>query len=175
MKKYTFDDWLNREFIFEEDYDGSPIRNDSQQYLTLVIKGIMTIEDLNKIQEAQAEAYQKIIDWTLEYLKKEHERKSKQTPDLKRKLFSDIGYWKKQLEKNPDVYREIISPVMHRGMRKGAKYVTADQYRKAVIEGKPSIAFLEVTNVIDDNVISLESPFSHEWLYCKMDVIMSHF
>ncbi len=175
MKKYTFDDWVNTEFIFEKDYDGSPIRNNSGQYLTLMSKGIMTYETLNKIQEAQTEAYKKIIDSTLQCLKTDHKRKSKQTPDLRRKLISDIEYWKKYLEKHPDVYRDIISPVMHRGMRKGAKYVTAYQYREAVIEGKSIDAFSQPTNnEIDgwDDVIHLEYPFVYEWIYCKMEVAL---
>jgi len=169
-KEYTFDDWLNGNIIRERDYDNSVIYNDSEKYLKLVSEGKMTYDTLSQIQDAQSKTFRMVISHSFDYLKQKHNRLVKQTPDVRMKIESDIKHIENVFLKNQEVYNEVIYPVMHRQIKKGAKFITYEQYRKAVINNKPDIAFFVVTNEIGSKVINLGHPFSHEWIYCIIEV-----
>jgi len=169
-KEYTFDDWLNYEIHREFDYEGSIIYNDSEKYLNLVLEGKMSYETLNEIQEAQAKTYQMIIDSTIEFMKIKFNRLIKYTPDVKRKIEADIRYAEKFLSDQQEIYDDVIYPVLHRGIKKGAKFITAAQYRDVVLNNKKKHALYQVVNNVDDNNIWIDVPFAHEWIYCKVEV-----
>jgi hypothetical protein len=169
-KEYIFDDWLNGNIIRERDYDNSVIYNDSEKYLKLVSEGKMTYDTLSQIQDAQSKTFGMVISHSFDYLKQKHNRLVKQTPDVRMKIESDIKHIENIFLKNQEVYNEVIYPVMHRQIKKGAKFITYEQYRKAVINNKPDIAFFVVTNEIGSKVINLGHPFSHEWIYCIIEV-----
>ena len=170
MKKYTFDDWLNFK-IHEYDYDGSTIINDSGKYLKFINENKMTFETLNKIQEAQAMAYQKIIDYTIEkWLKVKNKRLIKHTPDIKRKIEADIRHVEKFLSDHQEIYDDVIYPVLHRRIKNGATFITAAQYRKVVLNNEGIIAHFQTTNNPKCKNIWIDVPFSHEWIYCLVEV-----
>ena len=133
MKKkpiYTFDDWLENNFWTEEGYSEQLMVNDSENYLELVSKGKMTYETLNKIQNAQSETYQYIVNKTLETNRKFLQINQENSLDFNKYLELSIEQIELDLEKNKKFYFEILMPRLHRGIKYGAKFLLPEEYKK---------------------------------------------
>lgn len=174
--KYIFKDWEDKNIDLwnEPWFDGTPVRNDSEKYWTMLVikKKKMTYVTLNKIQDLQNKTFQMIIDSTIDFKKEQFKEQMKRTPDPKVKIKSEIKNIKKFFLQNQKVYDEVIKPVRIRGIKKGAIYITAQQYKDVVLNNERKIAFYEPVNDnnIDSRVIDCDLPFAHEWIYCKVEV-----
>lgn len=170
MKKYTFEDWVYDRIRGEYDYDGSIIGySNSQKYMKLAFENKMTYGTLDKIQEAQMQTYHIMINNRLNSLKREHYRQIKHTPDRNKKIESDIRLYERFIAKFQNIHDEVVLPAMHLGIKKGAKFITASQYRFIVLKKGWRADWIQPTD--DPNkLIWVDSPFLDEWIYIKMEV-----
>jgi hypothetical protein len=133
MKKkeiYTFEDWLENNFWNEVGYSGQLMVNDSENYLELVMKGKMTYDTLNQIQDAQSETYQYIIEKTIETNRKFLLRTKEKSLDFNEYLRLLIEKIELDFEKNRDLYFDVIKPRIHRGIKYGAKFILPEEFKK---------------------------------------------
>jgi hypothetical protein len=127
-KVYSFNDWIKNEFVFEKGLTEKHVFNDSYQYQKLVNSGKMTYEVLNEIQEAQSQTYEYLINCTLEANERMLNRNAPKSPNFKNSIDQKIKELSEYIEKNESIYRDVISPRLHRGIKKGATYILPEQY-----------------------------------------------
>ena len=134
-EKYTFEDWLENRFYNEKDYNGDYVANDSNSYLHLVSMGKIDYETINRIQDAQAEAYEYGIKNTIE-LKELHFRdKAKRSLDLLESIKLEIESIEKIIEANKELYKFIIDGKTTRGIKFGATFMLPEAYKTAKTKG----------------------------------------
>lgn len=127
-KMYSFNDWIKNEFVFEKGVKEKYVFNDSEEYLKLVFDGKMTYEVLNEIQDAQSKTYEYLIKCTLEANESNLKKNEAKSPDFKQFIEFKIRELTEYIEKNSTLYREVITPHLHREIKKGAKYILPEQY-----------------------------------------------
>lgn len=146
---YTFDDWLNNEFIMAREYDqpivnpdglkdwGRMLLNDSELYYSLVFQGRITYETINKILDCQAETYEKIVN--NEFNERVSIFNSKVTKiqeafGSERAIMEYTATIIDEIEKAqlsyPEHYHAIKTAKSFRNMPYGAKFITSAQYQK---------------------------------------------
>ncbi|MCS3797992.1 hypothetical protein [Niastella sp. OAS944] len=125
---YTFEDWVNNKICMEIGFDGEFLANDSERYLELESMGKITYEVINKIQEAQSKTYEYIIGSSLNLYESALDRQTKGTLSLLDVLATRIKNIKDFISKHQDIYYEVILPRRHRGIKIGAKFITANLY-----------------------------------------------
>ena len=125
---FTFEDWINDKICHEIGYDGEFLGNDSERYLELVSMDKMTYEVVNEIQQTQSKTYDYIIGSSLNIYESGLARQTEGTLNLMDVLNTRIEKIKDFISKNQDLYYEVILPRKHRGIKVGAKFLTANLY-----------------------------------------------
>lgn len=131
-KKYTFEDWLENKFYNEKDYTGDYVANDSNSYLHLVSMGKIDYETINRIQDAQAFAYEYGIQNTIELKELHFKDKEKRSLDLMESIELEIESIEKIIEANKDLYKFIIDGRTTRGIKFGATFMLPEAYKTAI-------------------------------------------
>jgi hypothetical protein len=137
---YTFEDWLEDEFHLEKTFADEYVCNDSENYLDLVGMKKMTYDELNKIQDAQKQAYNYMVDYSLFLNQKYLYRLTKESLDLKKVVEQKIDEIEGYFSENKSIYGEVIFPMRHRAMKKGAKFMIPQAYISCK-DGKISDAY----------------------------------
>lgn len=130
--KYTFEDWLENKFYNEKDYTGDYVANDSNSYLHLVSMGKIDYETINRIQDAQAFAYEYGIQNTIELKELHFKDKEKRSLDLMESIELEIESIEKIIEANKDLYKFIIDGRTTRGIKFGATFMLPEAYKTAI-------------------------------------------
>jgi hypothetical protein len=169
-KQYTFSDWLEYNFVYEENILGFPVLNDSQEYLDLVMRGKMTLETLKQIQEAQAETYEILVKASLEEEVKLFERELRQSIAPDRLLEEKTRRLEMYLQEQGNTYYDVILPKVFRGIKTGAKYITAYQYLHREKQNYIFFPFYSVSYNKQENISALEA-----YLGKKPEVLLTPF
>jgi len=168
---YTLEDWLQSKFFREKTFSDEYVANDSEKYLDLVGMGKMTYEELNKIQDAQQNAYNYLISSSLEINCRFLRRQIKETLDLDEFLKLKLEAVNQFFTANLPIHKEIMSHRKHRGIKVGAKFLLPEHYQSYVNRSE-----LDVYNLVTSSYrVNMGGhlvtfPTSEQLQYAKMEV-----
>ncbi len=170
--EFTYDDWLNNSFVSEKDFFGNHLLNDSENYGILVIKGNMSYQTWNRIQDAQLETYNILVEKTFRTSESYFIRNLEKQTD--RKLFIEnlINVQKECFERYKGVYEMVKFNKTYRGIKFGAKFITASQFKKNnqfqdLLSAYYPRSYYNTLSGITD--LSCETPTKDQILYCQIE------
>ncbi len=132
----------------------------------------MSFETWNKIQDAQEETYDILIDKTLKNSEFFLKINLKKQTDAKAYIEKLIYNQREYFEIYKPVYDAIKFKTKHRGIKYGAKFITAKQYKERdkyqdlIAAYYPRSYYEPLWNMID---ITCDKPTKDQILYCQME------
>jgi hypothetical protein len=128
---YVFDDWLNNNFCEEKMPTGEYVANDSNKYSALVAAGKMSADTRKKIELAQQQTYEYLVNHSLRVLDQAFEQEIKNNGDSQQLISNKLEEISLYLKKHQVPYKFFLDK-MRELIRPGARFILPAYYSSMV-------------------------------------------
>ena len=171
VKLFTFEDWLQSDLWREKTLGGEYVANDSERCVDLAARNKMRYKEVNRIQDAQQQAYDYLIESSLQLNLQHFRRQTKDTLGIEHVVAAKLQEINQYFQEHQDICNEVMLPKKHRGIKWGAKFLLPQHYQAFLNKSILDIYNLELSSyILNINGQIMHFPTAEQLLYAKMEV-----